>query len=400
MTASDRAFADREDAGIVYTLTRMEKLMEALGHPQNARPLIHAAGTNGKGSTVAFIDQLLQEGGKTTASFTTPSLGERHEQLTFNGVPVSKAIFDKAVELVLPAVQKTEAALGEKVSPFELLTAVVYTASAEILKPDVLIIEAGMGGRLDATNVAFKPAAVVLTSIGTDHAEYLGGTREAVAREKAGIMREGVRCISACGEEADAWLREEAEKTGAFFEPLAGDWSFAEPDMFIWKEESVRLPVPGEHQARNARAALAAVEELVQPKLSALARSSHPGRWEHFTEKVILDTAHNTEAVRELCRLAQTLTNVTFLTAVMRDKPVREMMNLMNQTGEVTVTAMPDARGMTEDEWYREFPELPFTARPAEWVTSQAERDGRTIIITGSHAFIRYMRSELIREQQ
>ncbi len=395
MKVSDKAFEKRESAGIMYSLDRMEALMEELGQPQNRCPVIHVAGTNGKGTVVTFIDRLIHEEGRKTAAFMTPSPGERHEQLTSGGRPVSSGLFEEAVNLVLPAVEKVEEARGETISSFELLTAVVFTAAAELIKPEILIIEAGMGGRLDATNVVRKPEATVITSVGTDHAEFLGHTREAVAREKAGIMRPEVPCISACDEEADEWLRQEAERIGAVWTPLPDDWTFTEPDLFTWRGETAWLPIPGKHQARNARAALAASEIFVKPKLSSLEKAEQPGRWEAFGPGIILDTAHNKEAVEALCDTAARYPRVSFLTAVMRDKPVHQIVETMQQLGEVTAAGMPDERGMTQEEWEKEFPGLPFTGDPHAWIREKQRKlkYQELLIVTGSHAFIRFIKN-------
>lgn len=392
----EKAFQERQSAGINYTLARMEALMMELGHPQEELPVIHIAGTNGKGSTVIFTDALLRDAGKKTAAFMTPSLGERHEQVYENGFPIKEIVFAEALEIVLPAVRTVEKARGEMITPFELLTAAAFTAAARVIKADVFLVEAGMGGRLDATNITAVPACTVITSIGTDHLDYLGGTRESAAREKAGIMRRGVPCIAAADQKANEWLKEEADKYGALFKMLPEDWAYEAPNRFIFRGESLQLQAPGEHQARNARTAVAAAETVTAVKSNVLEQVFLPGRWEAFAQNAFFDTAHNIEAVQALTASIPEEKRVTFLTAVMRDKPAEEMMRLLSGRGTVHVCEMPDPRGLTQTEWAERAPELFFQSSPAafidHWLEASSEKE--MLVVTGSHAFIQYLKRE------
>lgn len=397
MELIDKVFEERKEAGILYTLERITQLMEELGSPQNELDVIHVAGTNGKGSTVTYMEALLREAGKKTAAFMTPSLGERHEQVYHNGKPVTEEMFAAALELVLPAVLKVEAERKELVSPFELLTAIAYTAAARIMKADVFLVEAGMGGRLDATNITALPVCTVITSIGTDHAEYLGGSRESVAREKAGIMRRGVPCISAADKEANEWLQQEAKRCGADWQQLPDDWEYSAPDQLMIQGEKVKLQAPGEHQARNARAAVAAAETVASVHLPALEQVQLPGRWEAFAPNAFYDTAHNTEAVAALTASLPEDKDATFLTAVMRDKPVKEMLRLLEEKGRVHVCAMPDPRGLTRKEWENIAPGCSFEEQPVAFIKHWTEnhKEDELLVVTGSHAFIQYVKKEM-----
>ncbi|SDN58717.1 bifunctional folylpolyglutamate synthase/dihydrofolate synthase [Alkalicoccus daliensis] len=395
MTEADKVFTAREDAGIAYTLDRITKVMKELGEPQNTLPVIHVAGTNGKGSTVVYMETMLRKAGKTTAAFMTPSLGERHEQVLVNGEPVTEAVFAEAVARIMPAVEKVENERKEMVSPFELLTAAAFVIAAEIAEADVFLVEAGMGGKRDATNIVHAPRAVVLTSIGTDHAEFLGGTREAAAREKAGIMRKGVPCISACDKEAESWLSEEAEKIGALWEPISQDCDWKAPNILLTSGKTIHLPAPGAHQARNAIAAIAAASYITKVYEEDLEQASLPGRWEPFAENVYLDTAHNKEAVEAMMQSLPKGKKITFLTAVMRDKPVADMIRQWEKQGTVFVSEMPDPRGMTKEEWKKKFPHLHVVTSPADWIENwiNSSTAGELLVITGSHDFIRFIKS-------
>lgn len=396
MKEIEQAFKTRKEAGIAYTLDRMQALMTALGEPQEEIPVIHVAGTNGKGSTVTYMETLLRKAGKKTAAFMTPALGERHEQISSDGEPITEKIFAEALIQMMPAVEHVEKDRQEMISPFELLTAAAFNAAARIIKADVFLVEAGMGGRHDATNIVRTPRVTVITSIGTDHADYLGGTREAVAKEKAGIMRREVPCISACDQEADGWLEKEAAAIGALWEPLADDWNYQEPDILVVEGKKITLPARGEHQAINARTALAAARYITGVNAVDLQEAVLPGRWEALAENIFMDTAHNKEAVEALVISLPEDRNITFLTAVMRDKPVASMVRQWEARGTLNVCEMPDPRGMKKEEWYEQFPHVNFVDLPEKWLQEWEENSNAEdmLVVTGSHDFIRFIKQQ------
>jgi len=278
--------------GIDLSLGRMLRLLEILGHPERKLPLvIHVAGTNGKGSTIAFLRAMLEANGKRVHAYTSPHLVRFNERILLAGQEIDD-------ERLLPILQQVHRAVQQQaVTFFEATTVAAFLAFAAC-EADVLLLEVGMGGRLDATNV-ITPMATVITPIALDHQEYLGATLAQVAGEKAGIMKEGVPCIVAPQQpEAMAVIARQAAALG----------------VTLWLAEQLPMPmVPslaGEHQHANASLAMTvmhALDDDVKPE--SLTRAQWPGRLQRLTKgplvaawgaPVWLDGAHNEHAARAL----------------------------------------------------------------------------------------------------
>ncbi|WP_181186234.1 bifunctional folylpolyglutamate synthase/dihydrofolate synthase [Alkalicoccus urumqiensis] len=385
------AFEKRQKAGIRYDLDRMRKVLELLGNPQNTGKAVHIAGTNGKGSTAAYMEALLKET-CTTWTFISPSFSGREEQFRWCGRAPDEETFARWVDEVLPAVEETEKQFG-MMTPFELTTTVFYYAARE-KQPDVLIVEAGMGGKLDATNVIEHPSAAVITSIGSDHLTYLGGSRETAARHKAGIFREGVPAICSADQEALVWLKEEAESAGAVWTPPVS-WEWEAPDRLTIDGESVTLPASGRHQASNAALAYTAcihTGSIAAPK--HLSKAVLPGRSEEVLPGVTLDTAHNPEAVNAVTSALPQHPDRLILFACMKDKDAAGMIAMLESCGKLTAASWPSPRAQTCSEWKDMFPDLPCTDDPVQWVKTYAGK--RPLLILGSHDFASFLRPKLI----
>ena len=286
------------------SLDRMARLVGVLGDPQRAYPIIHITGTNGKGSVACMVTELLQASGLSVGTYTSPHLEVINERISWNGEPIS----DEDLGLSIGTVASAEAVAGVVPSYFEILTAAAFNWFADIAV-DVAVVEVGMLGRFDATNVADATVAV-LTNIGRDHTDGVGAWREAIAREKAGIVKPG--CTFVCGEtspglrsilsdtEAEAtWWRGEQFDCDQSLLALGGRTvSLRTPSGTI---EDVFVPLHGEHQADNASLALAAVEAFFSRRLDdevveeAFAKVRVPGRFEIVSREptVVLDAAHN-----------------------------------------------------------------------------------------------------------
>ena len=200
---------------IDLSLARIERLLADLGHPERRLPpLIHVAGTNGKGSTIAFMRAILESAGHAVHVYTSPHLVRFHERIRVGRIGGGRFVDE---DRLVQALRRCEAVNGARpITMFEITTAAALLIFAE--EPaDVLLLEVGLGGRLDATNVVDAPAAAVVTAIGRDHADYLGDTVGAVAAEKAGIFKPGCPAVIAPQEhaDADAVLRERAAAVGA-----------------------------------------------------------------------------------------------------------------------------------------------------------------------------------------
>jgi dihydrofolate synthase / folylpolyglutamate synthase len=252
---------------IDLSLGRIERLLKALGNPERRiPPAIHIAGTNGKGSTVAFLRAMLEAAGYRAHVFISPHLRRFHERIALAGPKGAKAISEAQLVDVLA---RTEAAnQGEPITFFEITTAAAFLAFAGN-PADVVLLETGLGGRLDATNVIEKPLATVLTPISIDHCSYLGGTIEAIAFEKAGILKRRRPAIISRQEEAAlAVIEERARKLGAPVSAAGQSWdAFEQHGRLIFQDEDCLLDLPlprlfGRHQIENAGTAIAAARRL------------------------------------------------------------------------------------------------------------------------------------------
>jgi len=288
------------------SLDRMRRLGAMLGDPQGAYPVIHITGTNGKGSVARMVTELLEAAGLSVGTYTSPHLESVNERLLWNGEPIG----DDDLGTAIGSVAAVEEMAGVAPSYFEILTAAAFTWFADVAV-DVAVVEVGMLGRYDATNVA-DGAVAVLTNVGHDHTDGVGAWREAIAGEKVGIVKPDATFV--CGE-TDPELRELLAAT-----PAARTWwresDFdAEQSMLALGGRAVSLrtpsgtvddvfvPLHGEHQADNAAIALAAVEAFFGRRLDddlvteAFAKVQVPGRFEvvHHEPTVVLDAAHNVD---------------------------------------------------------------------------------------------------------
>ena len=251
---------------IDLSLGRIQRLLARLNHPERRLPpVIHVAGTNGKGSTIAFMRAILEAGGMAAHVYTSPHLVRFHERIRLGGIGGGQFV---AEDRLADAFRRCEAAnAGEQITVFEITTAAALLLYAEC-PADVLLLEVGLGGRVDATNVIDAPACAVVTPIGRDHAEYLGDTVESVATEKAGIFKRGCPAVIAAQDyaEADAVLCRHAEAVGAG-PLLVGNQDFSvheERGRLVYQDgtDLFDLPRPrlaGRHQFVNAGTAIAAL---------------------------------------------------------------------------------------------------------------------------------------------
>ena len=244
-------------------LTRVRELLHRLGDPQDGLQFVHIAGTNGKGSTAAMLASILRAAGYTTGLFTSPYLERFAERMQVNGAPVPDAEFAAVCQTLQPCI----AAMDDPPTEFELVTAAAMLWFRR-RGCDVVVLEVGLGGRLDATNVIAAPACAVITNIGLDHTEILGGTLAQIAREKAGILKPGTCAVSyPQAPEVRRVLREICAQRGI---PLTeADASAIVPltdsvdgQTFTYRGAEYALPLLGAHQLRNAAVALTTVEVL------------------------------------------------------------------------------------------------------------------------------------------
>ena len=299
---------------IDLSLGRIERLLDALGHPElRLPPVVHVAGTNGKGSVVAYLRAIAKAADLRVQSYISPHLVRFNERIVLRDGPIG----DDALAAFLAACEAANA--GAPITFFEITTAAAFLAFASEAA-DLLLLETGLGGRLDATNVVARPLLTAITPVSLDHMHYLGDTLSAIAGEKAGILKPGVRgIIGPQPAEAMAVIEARAEAIGVPLHRFGAEWSATATDdgmRFAGRERSLRLPppaLPGAHQIVNAGIAVAAAcalaplgigEEAIR---AGVVEAVWPGRLQRLTRgplvqnlapgwEVWLDGGHNPAA--------------------------------------------------------------------------------------------------------
>ena len=363
------------------SLDRIKRLMQLLGDPQLAYPVIHITGTNGKTSTSRMIESLLREMGLNTGLVTSPHLHQITERIRLNGQPIEPERFVNTYDELEPFLalvdNESMAAGGPAMSYFEVLTGMAFAAFADA-PVDVAVIEVGMGGTWDATNVV-KPAVSVVTPIGMDHADYLGDTVEKIAIEKSGIIKsDSIAILSAQVPSVAEILLNRAAQVDAQVARQGVEFSVSDRALAVGGQvltfdglngtyEQILLPLFGQHQAANASLALAAVEAFFggTNKLSeesvrrGFAHATSPGRLEVVKRSptVIVDAAHNPHGAQVLATALQesfTFDSIIGVISVMADKDVLGVLESLEPVfQEVVVTWNGAARAMPVEEIYK-----------------------------------------------
>ncbi|MCV2881671.1 bifunctional folylpolyglutamate synthase/dihydrofolate synthase [Actibacterium sp. XHP0104] len=284
---------------IDLVLDRVWRLLAALDHPERALPpVIHIAGTNGKGSTQAMIRAGLESAGKRVHAYTSPHLARFHERIRLAGDLIS----EEALTEILDECERANG--GEGITYFEITTVAALLAFART-PADYTLLEVGLGGRLDATNVVEKPALTIITPVSIDHEQFLGNTIEAIAGEKAGIIKRGVPCV--VGPQEDAALdviEARAARLGAPLLAYGQHWHvYEERGRLVYQDETglLDLPLPnliGAHQVMNAGAAIAALRALGFDENAceaAVTRAEWPARMQRLRHGPLVDAAGRAE---------------------------------------------------------------------------------------------------------
>ena len=354
---------------IAPTLDRIGALVDILGSPQLSYPTIHVGGTNGKTTTSRMIDSLLFEMGLRTGRFTSPHLESYLERISINGQPIDAKELIFSFNDISPYLDLMDSKFENPISFFEAITALAFAAFAE--HPiDVGVIEVGMGGQWDATNVVAADVSVI-TPIGLDHMEYLGSTISEIAATKAGIIKEnGFIVLAQQTPEAAVELLRRAAEVGADVAREGLEYSIDSRAIAVGGQlisitglrghyDDIFLPLHGKHQASNAAAALIAVEAFfgeqdldIDAVRAGFANVTSPGRCEviHRDPTIILDAAHNPHGAKAIAETMQsefTFDEVTGIVALMADKDalgiLQELEPVMNL---VIVTTNSSERSM------------------------------------------------------
>lgn len=412
-------------------LDRVEELLKRLGNPQDELKYIHIAGTNGKGSTLAFVSEILKEAGFRTGRFSSPAIFTYRETIQINDKSISVSFLVKLVEQIKVEIDKMVSEGLDSPSAFEAQTALALLYFKE-KKCDYVVMECGMGGLMDSTNIISSPEVAVLASISYDHMAFLGDSLEKIASQKAGIIKPGCivvsakqhdeaeRIIIAKAKECDCKLRivdetmlKDIDKPG--IRKLRNERIMQRISYKGYKKIEVSLL--GKYQKKNAALALEVVEALKERGVkisdeavySGFSKVVWPGRFQIVNDKplIVLDGAHNEEAA---IRLAETLdfyftnTRIVYIMGMLKDKEYEKVCEITAPKADCIFTVStpnnPRALGATElAETVRRYKQNVTSAdsleEALEMASLVAEKDG-VIVVFGSLSFLGKM-TELIK---
>ncbi|MEU7609485.1 folylpolyglutamate synthase/dihydrofolate synthase family protein [Micromonospora sp. NPDC049204] len=357
---------------MVFELGRIESLLDLLGSPQRAYPAIHLTGTNGKTSTARMIDSLLRAHGLHTGRYTSPHLETVRERISLDGEPVSEERFAAVYREIKPLAELVDARSDEPLTYFDMTTALAFATFADA-PVDIAVVEVGLGGAEDATNV-IQAGVCVITPIGLDHTEWLGDTLQDIALAKAGIIHPGATVIAAAQEEEAAGpLLDRSAEVGATIAREGAEFGVLGRAVAVGGQvlslqglggvyDDVFIPLHGAHQAQNAAVALAAVEAFlgagarrqldVETVREGFASTSSPGRLERVRNAptILLDGAHNPHGMKATVTALQeefAFSKLVAVVGVLADKDAEAMLELLEPVvDQVVVTRNSSPRAM------------------------------------------------------
>lgn len=338
-------------------LTRITELLARLGNPQKQLKFVHIAGTNGKGSCAAMTASVLKAAGYRTGLFTSPYLSRFNERMQINGTEIS----DGALADIVGAVKPQAEAMAEHPTEFELMTAAALLWFARE-RCEIVVLEVGLGGRLDATNAIDAPEACVLMNIGLDHTAVLGDTVEQIAAEKAGIIKRGCEVVlyQQSGRVTEV-VRRRCEELGAAlhiadFSQLAVEFDTLEGQVFRYRGAPYAISLLGANQRRNAAVVIELMEVLrrrgwqIEPEdvEHGLYAAAWPARFELVAESpaFVVDGGHNPQCVETTVENLQTYfpdTRRVLLCGVLRDKDYASMADILAPAADAFVCVTPDS---------------------------------------------------------
>jgi len=394
--------------GIKLGLDNTSRLLDHFDNTQLAIPTVHIAGTNGKGSTAAFTESILRASGKKVGLYTSPHLLKFNERIQVNRSPVSDS---DLVKLILK-VQKAVDRLNIPVTFFEFTTVMAFLHFYES-QADWNVIEVGMGGRLDSTNLC-KVEASIITSIGLDHTQYLGNSLEQIAYEKACIIKDfgtvfahiedkgALNVVKHVARDRSAKLKLLGKDFKVEFNAVTPEGQTIDFSFGKYQMKAVEIPLLGRHQLANAELALAACHKLkgIKPNSAVFQKGLESTRWEGRMEVIsrnptlVLDSAHNPDGVRSLTQTLQeyfSFERCLLVLGLMKDKECDEMLKLFSQIGDRFILVKPNqdraqdpndlAKKLSECQKPVEvIPDLKFALEKAEKLSTPND----LICITGS----------------
>lgn len=393
--------------GTKLGLDTPRRLLAALGDPQQTYPAVHVAGTNGKGSTCVLLEALLRAAGRSVGRYTSPHLEDFSERIAVDGCPIADA------DLVRHAARVHAAALRLQAPAtfFEAATAMAFLHFAEAgasgAPVDAAVVEVGLGGRLDATNV-LTPRVSVITNVDLEHTKYLGATVAEVAGEKGGIVKPGVPVVTAARGEALEVVRAAAHRHGAPLFVLGEDFAVTDGAPFTYDGPGARLKdlslgLAGPHQRENAALALAAAAEFLPEGLPdaaalrrALAEARWPGRLETIAAAapVLLDCAHNASAARALAAHLDATPGgpVRLVLGVLADKDFDPIAKALGPCAARVILTAPDTprradlaeQARVARRHARDVTVVPGVAAAVDLAVREAAAAGGRVVVTGS----------------
>ncbi|MGN0242557.1 MAG: bifunctional folylpolyglutamate synthase/dihydrofolate synthase [Lachnospiraceae bacterium] len=397
--------------GSVLGLDSIKRLLDELGNPQEHLQVIHIAGTNGKGSILAYLDSIYREAGYHVGRYISPSIFEYRERFQIDGEYISEEKFTDCMETVWEAVKRMQKQGFESPTVYEMETAISFLYFLKE-KVDVVLLETGLGGRLDATNVVSKPLCEIIASISRDHMQFLGETLEEIAYEKAGIIKQHTPVVVYPNpEEIMGVLEAQCREKHASLVPVSDCESETDSESlqqrFVWRDHWYVTQMLGKHQVKNAATALTCVDVL-QSKLpvsteqmqKGIEKATWAGRFEILQKNpyLIRDGAHNEDAARVL---AETLREYFgqnkkyFVMGMFADKEYQKVMEIMAPLADKIYTVTPDnPRALSASELAKQAEKYCKDVTVAEDVPSalsaaRKEADENSVILAfGSLSFI------------
>lgn len=421
-----------KERGSVPGLESIEGLLSELGHPEDSLKIVHIAGTNGKGSVFAYLSSILIEAGFKVGRYISPTISCYEERFQINGTYITEERLAQLYSVLYDAMKREEEKMGLKPTLFEVETALSFLYFKEE-QVDYALIEVGMGGRLDATNVIKHPELTVISSISYDHKAFLGDTLGEIAYHKAGIIKESSPVILAENpEEVCEVVEQEAKEKGVdCIKVKPEDYEVLSEtpygSTFLWKEQKYETKLPGRHQISNAVTALEASEYLLEKdyevnekrkqvvreldvmnmkaaQQAGIVRTSWPGRLEVLRREPLVyrDGAHNPDGARKLAAfLEKHFTNkrIIYIMGVLKDKEYRIMLQyLMPLAKEFYVFKPDNARGLSSEilaNTIKEMTDVPVMVEPdVNTAVSKAlavAKPEDVLVICGSLSFMEEM---------
>lgn len=393
-------------------LERMRWLLKQAGNPQTHFPTVHIVGTNGKGSTTSYLQNILTKSGYQVGTFTSPYITRFNERISINGTEIPDkdliSLVAKAQVLLDDLEEHTD---FDRPTEFELVTLLMFLYF-DLKQVDMAIIEAGIGGRLDSTNV-LSPELVICTSIGFDHTETLGNSLLDIANHKAGVMRENTPILlGRVSTEVEHFFNQKSHDLQA---PLAvidreiqllpKDNQTIQISYDHWESPNLKLPMLGQHQENNAGLAVTAAHLLAQtfPKITdksiqeGIEETHWPGRSEWIGNNIYLDGAHNPQGIASLKQvLKDNFANrrVHILFAGLRRKPLADLLEELKDY-DITVTSFDFFEALPLDDYPQDFKRV---ADYRDWLAQAESSDSEDLfVVTGSLYFISAVRNYLIK---